>query len=489
MAAFRPVLDQKIARGPRVLRPSTVQENVALRGGDPGSATKPAGGCSMVLHRFAGKPSGGTVQQEATIRLTRRMIGQITARTAEMRIESRLTDPRTKTGNVKLPMRRAITAVVTAIASGCKGFGEMEHLTKGLGAGARSKLNLTKRIPDTTAGDLLARLNPAEVQQVIYDQVRQARDRKQLDHDLPVRAVAVDGKYTTTFIFDPSDAKVKYGQVNSTGLCKVGTLTACLVSTPSRACLDAYPIPPTTNEMGTYVDAVDALLGAYGRTLFDVVMFDAGGCSLANATATIERGLDYVFCLRDNQSELLKETERVLACRKLETADAVSYDLDGDEVVIRRLWRTSSLAGWLDWTHLRTVLRLHTTRTDKTTGEVKTENRYYISSLAMDRLTAEQWQELIRRRWSVENQNHNIWDRIFQEDDRPWLRRPQGMVVMMLLRRLTYNVLAIYRSVTTRSERKRAQPWKELMQDLRDALIRATHQLLEGLRRRATATV
>lgn len=302
-------------------------------------------------------------------------------------------------------------------------------------------------------------------------------------------AVAVDDKYMTTLIFDPPDAKVKYGQVNSTGLCKVGTLTACLVSTPCRACLDAYPIPPATNEMGTYVDAVDALLGAYGRTLFDVVMFDAGACSLANATATVERGLDYVFCLRDNQSELLKEAERVLACRKLDTADAVSCDLDGDEVVIRRLWRTSSLAGWLDWTHLRTVLRLHTTRTDKTTGEAKTENRYYISSLAMDRLTAEQWQELIRRRWSVENQNHNIWDRIFQEDDRPWLRRPQGMVVMMMLRRLTYNVLAIYRSVTTRSERKRAQPWKELMQDLRDALIRATHQLLEGLRRRATATV
>ena len=88
------------------------------------------------------------------------MIGQIAARTDEMRIERRLTDPRTKTGNVKLPIRRAITAVVTAIASGCKGFSEMEHLTKGLGPGARGKLGLTKRIPDTTAGDLVAKLNP-----------------------------------------------------------------------------------------------------------------------------------------------------------------------------------------------------------------------------------------------------------------------------------------------------------------------------------------
>ena len=428
------------------------------------------------------------MQQEATIRLTRRMIGQIAARTDEMRIERRLTDPRTKTGNVKLPIRRAITAVVTAIASGCKGFSEMEHLTKGLGPGARGKLGLTKRIPDTTASDLVAKLNPTEIRGVLHDQVRLARDRKQLEHDLPVRAVALDGKYTTTFIFDPPDAKLKYGQVSSNGNCKVGTMTACLVSTPCRPCLDAYPIPPSTNEMGTYVDALDSLLDAYGRTLFDVVMFDAGACSLANATATVERDLDYVFCLRDNQPELMKEAERVLAWRKPTTAEAVSSDLDGNEVVVRRLWRTSSLAGWLAWTHLRTVVRVHTTRTDKTTGVVRTENRYYISSLAMDHMDAELWQTLIRRRWSVENQNHNTWDRIFQEDDRPWLRRPQGMVVMLLLRRLTYNLLSIYRSVTTRSERKRAQPWKELMRDLYDALIRATHQQLEGLRRRASVT-
>ena len=135
------------------------------------------------------------------------------------------------------------------------------------------------------------------------------------------------------------------------------------------------------------------------------------------------------------------------------------------------------------------MIRVHVTRTDKTTGVVRSENRYYISSLSADHMTAEQWQTLIRRRWSVENQNHNTWDRIFLEDDRPWLRRPQGMVVMMLLRRLTYNMLAIYRSVTSRSERKREQPWKELMQDLRDALIRATLPQLEGLRRRTVATI
>lgn len=149
----------------------------------------------------------------------------------------------------------------------------------------------------------MARLNPTDVQALIYDPIQLARDREQLIHDLPVRAAALDGKYSMPHIFDPTDAKVKFGQVSSTGTCKVGTMTACLVSTPTRPCLDVCPIPPTTNEMGTYVDALDALLGLCDRTLFNVIMFDAGVCSLANAKPTIERALDYVFCHRDNQRE------------------------------------------------------------------------------------------------------------------------------------------------------------------------------------------
>lgn len=464
-----------------------MQEVAVLRSGDPGSAAWSAGFDSMVLPAPVGKTLEVTIQEESTIRLTRRMIGQLVARTDEMNIEKHLTDPRTKSGNIKLSMRRAITCTVTALAGGCKGFGEAEGLTKRLGAGARVALGLPGRIPDTTLSDLVVKLNPHEIRKLIHDQVRRAHRSKQLDHDLPVRAAAIDGKFSTTFVYDQLDASEKFGQVSSTGTCKVGTMTACLVSTPSRVCMDAYPIPPTTNEMGTYVVAVDALLCAFGRTLFDVIMYDAGACSLANATATVDRKLDYVFCLRAGQKELLAEAERLLGWRKLKDADSVSSDLDGNEVVVRYLWRTDHIKGWLNWTHLQTAIRVHCTRTDKTTGAVKREDRYYISSLAMDRLTPDQWNTLIRRRWSVENQNHNTWDRLMLEDKRPWLRRPNGMVVMMLLRRLTYNMLSLYRSVTTRSERKRAQPWKELMQEIRDVLVRATRQHLEGLRRRTVA--
>jgi len=161
--------------------------------------------------------------------------------------------------------------------------------------------------------------------------------------------------------------------------------------------------------------------------------------------------------------------------------------MDGNEVVERRIWTTERMAGWNGWTHLQTAIRVHVIRTDKVTKEVRVQDRYYVTSLAANRLTAEQWNALLRRRWSVENQNHNTWDRIFCEDKRPWFHRPQGMVVVFLLRRIAYNMLAIFRACTLRGQRQRAQAWTELLPQIRDALIRATHEHLEGLRRRAIA--
>jgi len=81
----------------------------------------------------------------------------------------------------------------------------------------------------------------------------------------------------------------------------VRTITASLVSTPVRpCCLDAYPIPAVTNEMGSFMDALRALVAAYaGLDLFRVVMYDAGACSEANARGIRDLKLQYVMQLTD----------------------------------------------------------------------------------------------------------------------------------------------------------------------------------------------
>ena len=55
----------------------------------------------------------------------------------------------------------------------------------------------------------------------------------------------------------------------------------------------------------------------------------------------------------------------------------------------------------------------------------------------------------------------------------------------MLLRRLTYNMLTLYRSVTLRSAANRSQPWATLMRTIHNSLIKATQEAMAGVRRRS----
>jgi asparagine N-glycosylation enzyme membrane subunit Stt3 len=58
------------------------------------------------------------------------------------------------------------------------------------------------------------------------------------------------------------------------------------------------------------------------------------------------------------------------------------------------------------------------------------------------------------------------------------------MVVVLLLRRIAYNLLALLRDVTQRSEDTRGTPWKDLMRWMHNALIALTDADVLGLRAR-----
>ncbi|HET7752788.1 MAG TPA: ISAs1 family transposase, partial [Anaeromyxobacteraceae bacterium] len=87
--------------------------------------------------------------------------------------------------------------------------------------------------------------------------------------------------------------------------------------------------------------------------------------------------------------------------------------------------------------------------------------------------------------WGVENNNHHTLDTAFAEDDRPWIEADaNGMLAVLVLRRIAYTILALYRSVTTRSDEGRATRWRDLMRSIYDALIAATVEQTTNLRRR-----
>jgi hypothetical protein len=86
------------------------------------------------------------------------------------------------------------------------------------------------------------------------------------------------------------------------------------------------------------------------------------------------------------------------------------------------------------------------------------------------------------------DQNHHTLDTAFAEDDRPWINADaNGMLAVLLLRRIAYTLLALFRAAS-RSDKGRAIRWRALLARLRDVLVAATEEQLAGLREIAAAT-
>jgi hypothetical protein len=172
---------------------------------------------------------------------------------------------------------------------------------------------------------LLVKLEPDALRQALYRQVRAAVRRKALcPSGLPFGVVSLDGKFTaiedtkSPLVSVSGDAKGnKYG--------KLGTVTATLISADAKPCLDARPIGAGWGEETVYPMALDELLAAYGSLdLFKLVVYDAGACSMANAQATRDASLHYMFRLKQGkQPKLHSAAHKELGSRAIEQADAV----------------------------------------------------------------------------------------------------------------------------------------------------------------------
>jgi hypothetical protein len=240
--------------------------------------------------------------------------------------------------------------------------------------------------------------------------------------------------------------------------------------------------------------AFASLFRTYGK-LFQMVSYDAGALSEANGKAVVDAKKDYLFALKNEHRTMLK-----LATELLATQEAVARTvdvLDNQTTVTRTLkllavdpsWSYDDSKGPEEsvWRHARTFLSVESV-TLREGVVVENETRFFVSSRAPERLTPKQWLHVVRAHWGVENQNHHTLDTAFAEDDRPWIVADEnGMLAVLLLRRIAYTVLALYRAVTLRSDERRAIRWKALLTWVRDALVAVSDETLAGLRVREVA--
>ena len=112
-----------------------------------------------------------------------------------------------------------------------------------------------------------------------------------------------------------------------------------------------------------------------------------------------------------------------------------------------------------------------------------------MSSVEEKAITPAQWLKIVRGHWGVES-NHHTLDTAFAEDDRPWIVADgNGMLAVLVLRRIAYTLLALFRSVSLRSEPKGAMRWADLMRWVWTAIVAATKEHLAAIRPRTGAAV
>lgn len=419
---------------------------------------------------------------ELTTREKRRMLGYWSARLPELGLY-RVPDPRQARGR-RWALGGMLGATVAGMTSGAKTLRGLETATGTWSPAVRRRLGVRRRLPDTTLRSVMARIDPNDLRAVLHRQTRAAHRRKALGVDgVPCGIVSIDGKVTAIPEWSGPYAQRQVQEGRACGL--VRTMTCALVS--NRACpvIDAVPIPAETNEVGHFKAVVDELHAAYGGSkLFTMVAGDCGQTSLANATHVNELGYEYLLQLGDNQPTLAAEARRLSRRRDTEYETAESTTKEGGLVVSRRIWVTDAMAGYLDWTHLGVVVRVQRTVTapdGSTTEGVRT----FLTNVPRGRYTAAQWLAIVVRRWGVENQCHGILDRVFSEDERPWMDEPTGFLNLALLRRVALNLVALFRSVTLRAEHRRELPWALLMVWWSSAAVSATEALLSDLRARS----
>jgi predicted transposase YbfD/YdcC len=178
-----------------------------------------------------------------------------------------------------------------------------------------------------------------------------------------------------------------------------------------------------------------------------LVTLDAMGCQRAIVERIVEKGADYVICLKGNQESLHEAAKEAFAGveaaqgQGVPLAFAETFDEGHGRVETRRCWVSSEVQSYprhAEWKGLRSFVMVESERTVREKNETQVERRYFISSLPAD--DAAGMLAVIRTHWSVENDLHWSLDVAFREDDSR-VRQDHAQQNMAMMRRLALSLL------------------------------------------------
>ncbi len=378
---------------------------------------------------------------------------------------SEVSDPRELRGR-RWKFSELLNGLFLGFVSGSTTLRRVEAVSRDLGSFGRKFVS--RRTPDTTLADLVPRLDVGELREQHITQVKAAwRQKELMPVGLPCGVITVDGKGLGKLKHDALGSAQKGTQEDGTEYYLPRVTRAVLSSAESRPCLDQYSIGSKANEMGSFGAFYRRFLESYGdnNELFEIVDVDAGYTSKANATCIHESQKAYVMSLKNNQPELFKEAERILASLRKPVAETAWERCQGRRMQ-RRLFLTYEMAGYHDWQHLKQVWRVEQI-TESDDGKAERENRYFVSSLHQGRLAPEQILLVVRGHWRVENDCFWSLDMQWKEDSAPCCTTGRAIEILSWIRLMAYNLVQLIRRRHLRKKlpdgsRTSPPPWSDV---------------------------
>lgn len=303
---------------------------------------------------------------------------------------SSLEDPRIERRKLH-SLESILFLTVCAVLSGCNDWDEIEEYGIEKEGWLKKYVDFPNGIPShDTINRVIARLKPRELQKSIISWVESVV--AQSKHNL----VNIDGKRLCNSGENGSKSIIHL--VNAW-------------SSSNQMILAQVKTEDKSNEITAIPTLLD-LLTLEGA----IVTIDAMGCQTAIAEKIVDNRADYILAVKDNQKFLHDDIRDAFAQTPKATSDTITEK--GHGRIEKRTCKIITDMVWItklnSWKNLQSIISIETERTIIQTNEKSTEQRVYISSLLT---TAEQFNQMIRGHWSIENNLHWCLDVVFKEDD------------------------------------------------------------------------
>jgi predicted transposase YbfD/YdcC len=305
-----------------------------------------------------------------------------------------LKDPRRiNKGNIRHSLNEILFVSISAVISGCVGLEEIELFGEQHLDWLRQFFPFKYGRPShDTLGRVFANLEVTEFNKCFINWVDSISD---LCHG---RVIALDGK---TICGAASTAAIGSKLHIVSAFCNKNNISVGQLTVAEKS-----------NEITAIPKLLD-LIAVQGC----IVTIDAMGCQKEIAHKIIDKNADYILQVKDNQKGLREQIEDTFKTLPVQTSNT-EWDMGHGRIEIRRCDVISNLELVEQqpyWKNLQSVVRISAEITEKKSGLVTYNTRYYITSIAP---IAKLLNNSVRSHWGIENKLHWTLDVVMKEDNR-----------------------------------------------------------------------